>query len=334
MKNFQHCDSLCVDDPRIPKRQRSSQEELDFLNLTRKVPEQDEGSASDHRHDSSVRTILANLSVEELETAARACYEYVQHPSLQTRDEYASRLVHRYLQSKKGNVELAIIKIRQTLQFRMDYDLEGLMKAFPLEDNANDDHDDNNSNTSKTDPDYATQLHKHLAEKKFHVQGFDKQGRSTLFFIPRRTRGFDKEWHIKEALYSMERAIACSRCSDATINAVVDFAGFSITQHAPPLDIGKEFLTILRSHYAGQIHKIFLLDCPTSFFILWKLLSQFVGTDTRDKIEFISGEASKTKLLSLYDIEEMPPFMCVGGGNVREFNVEEYLWERTFNEAF
>lgn len=319
MKNFQQNEPVCMDDPHISKRQRSSQE-LDFFDL----PDEEEEREGSSSYDDSIRLVLASLSTEELETAARACYEYVQHPSLPTRESYASRLVQRYLQSKKGNIELATIKIRQTLQFRKEYDIEGLMKAF-----QQDDHDDN-----KPHHDYARHLHEHLSEKKFYVQGFDKQGRSTLFFVPRHTQGFDKEWHIKEALYSIERAIACSRCSDSTINAVVDFAGFSITQHAPPLEIGKEFLTILRSHYAGQIHKIFLLDCPTSFFILWKLLSQFVGTDTRDKIEFISGDASKAKLLSLYDIEEMPPFMCVGGGKVREFNVEEYLFEQSFDEAF
>jgi len=316
MKNFQQREPVCIDEPHIAKRQRSCQA-LDVGDLLQVV---DKGLAS---YPDGVRTVLANLSCDELETAARACYEYVQLPSRQTRDHYASRLVLRYLNSKKGNVELATLKIRQTVQFRKEYDLEGLMKAF-----AQDDIDDDCNRN------YATQLQKHLSEKKFYVQGFDKQGRSTLFFIPRHTRGFDKEWHIKEALYSMERAIACSHSSDHTINAVVDFAGFSLSQHAPPMDIGKEFLTILRSHYAGQIHKIFLLDCPTSFFILWKLLSQFVGTDTRAKIEFISGEGSKHKLLSLYEIEEMPPFMCAGGGKVREFTVEEYLLERKFDEAF
>ncbi len=243
-----------IEDLRLPYRLRSSH--LDLLGP-----------------DSKVQQILDNLTNDELELAARACYEYVKHPSLQDRDAYASRICHRYLESKKGNVELATEKVKKTLQFRKNYDLEGLMRAF-----EDDDGDDEKNY-------YASNLQKQLSDKKFYVQGYDNEGRSTLFFIPRRTREFDKEWHLKEALYSIERAIACSQCSDYTINAVVDFSGFSLTQHSPPMDIGKEFLTTLRSHYAGQIHKIFLLDCPTSFFILWKIFSQFVGTDTRDKIE-------------------------------------------------
>jgi len=267
-----------------------------------------------------VQQVLDNLSNDELEMAARACYGYVQHPSIHLRQVYASRICQRYLESKKGNVDLATQKVQATLQFRKEYDLEGLMTAF--------DNDDSNN--------YAkTHLKKELSHKKFFVQGYDKQGRSTLFFIPRRTRGFDKEWHLKESLYSIERAIACSKCHDHTINAVVDFSGFSLTQHCPPMDIGKEFLKTLRSHYAGQIHKIFLLDCPTSFFILWKVFSQFVGTDTRNKIELISGEFSKkTMLTNMYSLEEMPPFMCPGGGKVRDLDLEEYLFETRFDEAF
>lgn len=276
------------------------------------------------RQDPMVRQVLDQLSHDELETAARACYEYLKRPSRRHRDVYASRICLRYLESKKGDVALATEKVKNTLQFRKDYDIEGLMKAF-------DKHGDYHNNNKY---DNAPHLQKQLSDNKFYVQGYDKYGRSTLFFIPRNTRGFDKEWHLKEALYSMERAIACSQCRDHTINAVVDFSGFSLTQHSPPLDVGKEFLTTLRSHYAGQIHKIFLLDCPTSFFLLWKLVSQFVGTDTRDKIEFISGESSKSRLLDLYELQEMPPFMCPGGGKVRDFDCKEYLWGLRFDEAF
>lgn len=291
------------DQARMMKRRRSSQ--LELLGYYK------------HEKDSKVLQVLSSLDHDEIETAARACYDYVQHPSLQTRDAYAALICQRYLESKNGDVELATEKVRKTLQFRKDLDIEGLMKAF----------DDPQS-------EYAAPLQQQLSEQKFFVEGYDKDGRSTLFFIPRNTREFDKEWHLKEALYSMERAIACSKADDFTINAVVDFSGFSLTKHSPPIDIGKDFLTTLRSHYAGQINKIFLLDCPTSFSILWTIFSPFVGTNTKSKIEFISGSSGKSKLLEFYDLEEMPSFMCTGGQKNRELDMEEYLFGLRFNQAF
>ena len=96
--------------------------------------------------------------------------------------------------SRQGNVTLATIKIRETVQFPKDYDLEALMKTFQQE------HVDDHKTMSTT-------------PRSYKVQGsFDKQGPSTLFFIPCRTCGFDREWYIKEALYPMERAIAGSWC--------------------------------------------------------------------------------------------------------------------------
>jgi hypothetical protein len=345
-----------------PKRRRSSPHDLVVVERMSGIGhDQQEQDHADGSYE--IQGMLEHLSSEELETAARACYEYVKKNRLpclssndktkrQQRDIYASHICRRYLHSKRGDVALATRKVKKTLQFRNDYDLEGLMTAF----------DDKNNNSY-------CRLQKNLSERKFFVQGYDKEGRSTLFFIPRNTRGFDKEWHLKEALYSIERAIACSKvwtpatctatCTSSTsseeddssssssstvnstttmiapVNAVVDFSGFSLSKHSPPMDIATQFLTSLRSHYAGQINKIFLLDCPTSFFVLWKIVSPFVGTETRNKIHFCSGAKSKAKLLTeWYDLEEMPSFMCPGGGKNRDFDLEEYLFELPFDRSF
>jgi hypothetical protein len=271
--------------------------------------------------DSKVDFVLSQLSPQDIETAARASYEYVQNPNVSDRNRYARRIVQRYLDSKKGDVEVATHKLKATLTFRREIDVDGLMKAFDIND------DDPNN-------DYAEPLAKHLSCNKFFVQGYDKQGRSTLFFIPRLVQGHDLEWTVKEAVYSIERAIACSKADDRTITAVVDFSGFSMTQHTPPLDIGKQFLTTLRSHYAGQIHRIYLLDTSSTFEFLWKIFQPFVGTSTRNKIHFVSGKSSKLQLDEFYDLDQVPSWMIPGGKKNRTLDLDEYLFETHFNEAF
>lgn len=271
----------------------------------------------ENQKDPDVRGVLNELGDDELETAAKTIYKYVQNPSPDTRELYATSIGRRYLDSKNGNVALATKKLKKTLQFRQDYDIEGLMTAF----------EDRNSKTAQN-------LYNEVKDKKFYVQSYDKDGRATLYFVPRNTTRFDKEWHLKEAIYSIERAIACSKTLDGTINAIVDFSGFSIRKHSPPMDIGKEFLTTLRSHYAGQINKIFLLDCPASFNILWKIFSPFIGTNTRSKIEFLSGRKQKAKFTKWYSVEEVPPFVHPDGCKDRDLDVNEYLFELRFDEAF
>lgn len=271
--------------------------------------------------NSKISYMLTQLSPEELEIAAKASYDYMKNPIPSQRNQQARRIAERYLESKNGNVELALEKVKRTLKFREDIQVEGLMTAFDGKD--------------KDDSSIALQLQKQLYSKKFYVQGYDRDGRSTLFFIPRLVDGHDKEWTLKEAIYSIERALACSKANDRTINAVVDFSGFSMANHAPPLEIGKQFLTTLRSHYAGQIHRIYLADTPFSFSMLWKMFSPFVGTTTRDKIIFVNGARTKEReLLKAYDVKEVPAWLAPGGKNNQALNVERYLYELSFNQPY
>jgi len=264
----------------------------------------------------SVQIVLSQLTPDEVETAALACYKYLTYPDATKREQYAKRIILRYLRSKK-NVATALHKLKATLSFRRSMDIVGLVKCF--EENPS--------------GEYSTRLKKQMASKKMYVQGYDKSGRSTLFFIPRLTQGHDLEWTLKEAVYSIERAIACSKSPDGLINAVVDFSGFAVIKHAPPLEIGKQFLTTLRNHYAGQIHRIFLLDTPMSFSLFWKIFQPFIGSETKAKIQFLSGN-KKSKLSELYDEEQVPSWMLMDGEKNLELDLEEYLMEIPFYCAF
>jgi hypothetical protein len=271
--------------------------------------------------------MISQLSESEIEAAARVNYEYLSTSgtapfSSKERISYAKRICLRYLQSKKLNENVALVKVKATLKFRQEMDVDGLVTAFD-----NNDTDDTNNN----DNDYATQLEKHLSSQHMFVQGYDKEQRSTFFFIPRRVQHHHPEWSIKEALYTMERAIACSKINDKSINAICDFKDFSI-HNAPPLDIGQQFLTTLRSYYAGQVHRIFLVDAPTSFRLLWRLLQGFVGTNTRSKILFVSGKHKDLVLQEYYDVSQLPDFLQ--GTKTRELNLHEYLYETRFDQAF
>jgi len=262
-----------------------------------------------------IKQVLSQLTPEELETAACASYEYRKKKGIRCEQEfYASRMIQRYLDAKNGAVDVATVRLKATLKFRQDIDIDGLVQAF---DESND---------------YTVPLKKQLTSKKMFVQGYDREGRSTLIFIPRLVVGHDPEWTLKEAVYSIERAVAASRSE--TINAVIDFSGFSALRHAPPLEIGKQFLTTLRKHYAGQIHKIFLVDTPRSFSFFWKVFKPFVGTLTRRKIVFVSTERKEEIFSNYYTLDQATEWMRKGGKKTRPLDTEEYLFQVPFEQAF
>lgn len=329
-----------------------------------KAPRRRSSVTKHHKHkhhnelrdmNSKINFILSQLTLEELETAARCSYAYMKDPVPSQRNHCARGIIQRYLESKNGKVELAFEKVKKTLKFRREIGIDDLITAFDKHDCTDNDGDDDDTASMMSDDnddgngamildgnerknrrqDTAKQLQTHLSSKKYFVQGYDKDGRATLFFIPRLVDSHDAEWTLKEAIYSIERAVACSKASDHTINAVVDFSGFSMTKHSPPLEIGKQFLTALRSHYAGQIHRIYLLDTPFSFSMLWTIFSPFVGTATRDKIKFVNGEQSKEReLTQVYSLEQVPSWMIPGGQKNRDLDMEEYLHGLAFDQAF
>lgn len=294
-----------------------------IINLrgTMRISPSSRSSSSSTEGETEADIILSRLTSDDLEIAALASYEYIQltNPTHSDRVCHARKIAKRYLNSK-NNVEKATTKLKETLEFRRKLNIMGLITAFNIRNQTSID------------------LYKHLSDKKFYVQGYDKKGRSTLFFIPRLVRGHDSEWTLKEAVYSIERAIACTKSKDGLINAIVDFSGFSITKHSPPLDIGKQFLTALRNHYAGQIHRIYLLDTPPSFAFFWKIFKQFIGSKTKEKIYFISGEQQHTsKLLLLedaYSLDQVPSWMLRGGEKNRPLDLDAYLFGTPFNKAF
>ena len=281
--------------------------------------------------NSKINFIISRLSAQELETAARSSsYAYLKNPVPSQRNQFARRIVQKYLESKNGDVDIALEKVKNTLKFRQGIQIDDLITAF--DDNKVENDEDGDENNT-----IAEKLKKHLSSKKYFVQGYDKYGRSTLYFIPRLVSEYDLEWTLKEAIYSIERAIACSRSEDgtSTINAVVDFSGFSLSQHSPPLEIGKQFLTTLRSHYAGHINRIYFINTPFSFSFLWNIFSPFIGTNTRDKILIVNDTQSKRRdVLDLYDLEEVPSWLVPGGENNRPLDVDEYLYELSFDTAF
>jgi len=324
------------------------------------------------------RILEQELSEEELELAASMDYEYLrmkmandhQGRSISKEEtlQYAMPLVLRYLISKKGDAQLALKKVRSTLQFRKELDVAAMMTAF---DDADGSDGSNPAASAATEAsskeEIRDKLQYHLKCGKQYVQGYDKEGHATFIFKPRLVQGHDKEWTLKEAVYTMERAIACSaklhrqkqnkekengqqqqeqqqqqqeqqqqqqQHTFPTINAVVDCSGFSAWKHAPPMDIGKQFMLALRNHYAGQVNKIFILDAPKSFLWLWNMVQPFIGSSTKSKIMFVNGKAQKTKILGeYYSVEQASSWMLPGGKQSDEVDIHQYLHETSFDQV-
>uniref|UniRef100_A0A7S3L748 CRAL-TRIO domain-containing protein n=1 Tax=Amphora coffeiformis TaxID=265554 RepID=A0A7S3L748_9STRA len=260
--------------------------------------------------------LLSQLTEQELKWAARASYDYLDDPAPKD-EKYAREFVQKFLRST-SDPEKALKRVQGALAFRQQIDVDGIRLAF----------DQSNKHTAP--------LKAQLENKSLYVQGYDKEGRSTYVFQTSKVREHDEEWTLKSHIYTLERALASSKAHDGTVNAMIDFKDFSLINNAPPLHIGKQFMTTFRDHYAGSVNQIFLLDAPSTFLVLWKVMKSFVGTKTRNKINFVNSSSTETEehLTQLYDKEQLAPWMMQGGTNDRPFDLEEYLHKTSFNKSF
>jgi hypothetical protein len=272
-------------------------------------------TSDEHKH---IENMMSQLSEEEIEIAARTSYEYFTEQDPSTRSEHAQNMAKRYFRSKKEEGR-ALSYMRDTLKFRSDLDVDGLRQAF------------------QEDPvsDYRDPLQELVESKMVYVSGYDVDGRATYIFEPYRVQSHSAEWTIKQHVYTLERAIACSKSYDGTVNAIVNFNGFSAIKHAPPTSVGKEFMKTLRAHYTGHVNQIFLVDAPTTFLCLWTIFKPFVSTNTKNRIQFVSSDRQKKKALGKwYAADQARPWMLPGGSKTRELDVAEYLYQIPFHQSF
>ena len=298
------------------------------------------------QNEQDIQYMLSCLSDDELEVAARTSYLYLKssHKSQGALQKQAAvAMARRYLTSKK-QVPLALKCMKETLEFRTRMDMDRLRQAF-----VNAGRNTPRARKKCSDPllTLPEKLAHRLSSKQSYVMGYDKEGRATYVFVPRCNRGHDKEWTLKETLYTMERALACSEArfhqninesasqdgqAITTINAVIDFTGFDVFRHTPSLAIGKDFLLTLRKHYVGSFEKVFILNAPPGFSLLWKLFSKFVGTSTRQKIVFV--KRNDEILQNYYTPNEAAEWMMEGGTKHRDLDLDEYLYATPFDQGF
>jgi hypothetical protein len=109
------------------------------------------------QEEENLKKMLNDLSDEQVEIAARASYKYLQNPSEEMRHQCAKQYAQRFLRSKRGDTEKALQRLRETLAFRDELDVDGLRKAF------------DGSESSASEP-----LKKHLSSGSVYVASFDK----------------------------------------------------------------------------------------------------------------------------------------------------------------
>ena len=228
-------------------------------------------------------------------------------------------MIRRYYRASKGDMDRAFNALKNTINWRQDNDVDDFKDLFT-----------ENSNYSEMED----IIRFENESGKAYVRGYDREGRATLLLHPSKENSKNGENCLKHLVYSLERAVACSRRRSLgtidTINIIICFDGYSMS-NAPSIGITRDTINTLQNHYPERLNACYLVNTPGVFGVLWSLAKPFIDSVTRSKIYFIRGESAKEALSEAYDLHHIED-IC-GGYARRKFDTHEYL-RHPFYTAF
>lgn len=289
------------------------------------------------------RRMVASLSDDEKETAARSSYRYFmastsssdgsKRPSNEERDGHALATARRHLVAEKGDEQGALKKMKATIKYRVEMNVDAIRRCFHDADAGGDaDLADLYKETRRGLED---QL---LLTKKQYVRGYSKDNRALMTGRARLYNNWNPEYYMKANIYTLERAIACTeRATNGAEEKVVvlfDYNGYT-SKNSPPLSLVKNLVFTLRDHWPERLEYVFIVDAPLIFRGFWTLIKPFIDPVTKKKVQFVTGEEQKREVLGqVIDEEEAEPYMLPGGRKVGLLDMERYLREVPYDRAY
>eukprot|EP00568_Trieres_chinensis_P001959 CAMPEP_0183308832 /NCGR_PEP_ID=MMETSP0160_2-20130417/22556_1 /TAXON_ID=2839 ORGANISM="Odontella Sinensis, Strain Grunow 1884" /NCGR_SAMPLE_ID=MMETSP0160_2 /ASSEMBLY_ACC=CAM_ASM_000250 /LENGTH=324 /DNA_ID=CAMNT_0025472733 /DNA_START=30 /DNA_END=1001 /DNA_ORIENTATION=- len=278
------------------------------------------------RSNDSADLLRPNLSAEtplfDEEVELEGCRKVLESLTKEEREGLADRnMILRHFRAEKGDVNSAIQKIKSTIAWRKDFEVDKIMSCFDHNDEHRDGHDND-------DMDKMRQIiEEENATGKAYVRGYDKQGRAILYLKPARENTKNETNQMRHLVYQLERAIAATARiggGKEKVNIIIDYKGYKL-RNAPPPSTSRYTLDILQRHYCERMHRSYICNPPFVFKAFWAFIKPFLDPVTKEKIVFCHGEGGEKIMESDFDLEIMEE--CAGGTKqIRAFDSKEYLY--------
>ncbi|KAL9655085.1 hypothetical protein ABK040_008866 [Willaertia magna] len=123
-----------------------------------------------------------------------------------------------------------------------------------------------------------------FANGSIFCNGFDKQNRPLVFMVPRAVSSYkDIPSHMKLLIYTLESSIHKMSNGVEQMTWVLDFQECK-RKNIPPLQVCKQTLDILSSHFPERLGLALIIFPPAIFSMFFSLVSPFIPPVTKSKI--------------------------------------------------
>jgi len=297
-----------------------------------------------------VDKIFHQLSHDEKEKAARASsYRYLvasssTSPATQDldqqqlqRNQHVKVMIERYVivqqklyKSKSPDAweEAACANLRKTLEYREEKQVDAILQCFD---------EDKQLEEDGVHATIRQRLEDMFSDKIAVVRGYTMDGSAMSQNFPRNMDRFEIEYFIKQNIYLLERALACTeRHTNGEKDKIVifyDYNGYAMKNSPPPLFV-KELLSDFRDHWPERLRHVFIVDSPFFFRAFWAIVKHFIDPITKELVQFITGEEQKKILREIVSEDQAAPYMFDGGKDGEETDIKAFLYETPFDHVY
>ena len=181
----------------------------------------------------------------------------------------SDEMIDRFLRATGGNVKLSSHRIQETLEWHKRIDPGRIgCPACPREPCAH----------------------------YMHVACYDVRGRPVIYSCMALAQNKRYQDNLDHVLATLETCVLLLPPGESMWSWILDFKGFGV-KDVSLAPLAKTFLQILADHYPERLARFFVVDAPSVFSQLWKLVSPFIDAKTRTKIAFLPGPKQPHALL-------------------------------------
>lgn len=175
----------------------------------------------------------------------------------------------RYLRTTNWDKQDAVARLLGTLVWRREY---GISNASFDENSVNSDLVAEENETGKE-----------------FILGYDNDSRPCLYLKPGRQNTKSSPRQIQLVVYLLERTIDFMPSGQDTLLLLIDFKSSpvcTVKEKLPPVNIGRQVLHILQTHYPERLGKALFINIPFLAWMFLKVIYPFIDPVTRQKLVF------------------------------------------------
>lgn len=157
--------------------------------------------------------------------------------------------------------------------------------------------------------------------------GKDRKGRVIVYMRPGKSKDTPeiRAQYVRHMAWTMEngcKLLDTPHTAQEKLTWIVDFQGCKISGGIDEnIKMSKETINVMQNMYPERLGMGFILNPPLPFFVLWKVVENFLDPVTRHKIQFIK---KKKDLYLLSGFIEKSQLEEMYGGTIPPFNADEW----------